>query len=174
LRGGIVGPGLLVPVLVAKFANPISLYRQTVIYAREGVELERAVLVNWVGAARALLRPLVYVIRRYVLAAAKLHADDTHKLNGAGPEAWLRHVLANRRAPRQSDRRLLALELCRAASLGLKNTPLPGGVMPSSINSTQSSRMVLTVRLRTHRGCITTQPPEVPTRLMHIFLPDLI
>jgi len=48
-----------------------------VIYAREGVELERALLANWVGAASALLRPLVDVIRRHVLAGRKLHADDT-------------------------------------------------------------------------------------------------
>ena len=74
---GIAGPGLLAHVLVAKFADHIPLYRQSVIYAREGVELERALLANWVGAASALLRPLVDVIRRHVLAGRKLHADDT-------------------------------------------------------------------------------------------------
>jgi len=74
---GIAGPGLLAHVLVAKFADHVPLYRQSVIYAREGVELERALLANWVGAASALLRPLVDVIRRHVLAGAKLHADDT-------------------------------------------------------------------------------------------------
>ncbi len=74
---GIAGPGLLAHILVAKFADHLPLYRQSVIYAREGVELERALLANWVGAASALLRPLVEAIRRYVLAGAKLHADDT-------------------------------------------------------------------------------------------------
>ena len=74
---GIAGPGLLAHVLVAKFADHLPLYRQSVIYAREGVELERALLANWVGAASALLRPLVDAIRRHVLAATKLHADDT-------------------------------------------------------------------------------------------------
>ncbi|WP_254679567.1 IS66 family transposase, partial [Janthinobacterium sp. HH106] len=74
---GIAGPGLLAHVLVTKFADHIPLYRQSVIYAREGVELERALLANWVGAASALLRPLVDAIRRHVLAGAKLHADDT-------------------------------------------------------------------------------------------------
>jgi transposase len=74
---GIAGPGLLAHVLVAKFADHLPLYRQSVIYAREGVELERALLANWVGAASALLRPLVDAIRRHVLAGAKLHADDT-------------------------------------------------------------------------------------------------
>ena len=74
---GIAGPGLLAHILVAKFADHLPLYRQSVIYAREGVELERALLANWVGAASALLRPLVEAIRRHVLAGAKLHADDT-------------------------------------------------------------------------------------------------
>jgi transposase len=74
---GIAGPGLLAHVLVAKFADHIPLYRRSVIYAREGVELERALLANWGGAASALLRPLVDVIRRHVLAGRKLHADVT-------------------------------------------------------------------------------------------------
>src|SRR5476651_1211982 len=77
IERGIPGPGLLAHVLVAKFADHLPLYRQSVIYAREGVELERALLANWVGAASALLRPLVDVIRRHVLAGRKLHADDT-------------------------------------------------------------------------------------------------
>jgi transposase len=74
---GIAGPGLLAHILVAKFSDHLPLYRQSVIYAREGVELERALLANWVGAATALLRPLVDAIRRHVLAGRKLHADDT-------------------------------------------------------------------------------------------------
>ena len=74
---GIAGPGLLAHILVAKFADHLPLHRQSVIYAREGVELERALLANWVGATSALLRPLVDAIRRHVLAGRKLHADDT-------------------------------------------------------------------------------------------------
>jgi transposase len=77
IERGIAGPGLLAHVLVAKFADHLPLYRQSVIYAREGVELDRALLANWVGAASALLRPLVDAIRKHVLAASKLHADDT-------------------------------------------------------------------------------------------------
>jgi transposase len=77
IERGIAGPGLLAHILVAKFADHLPLYRQSVIYAREGVELERGLLANWVGAASALLRPLVEAIRRHVLAASKLHADDT-------------------------------------------------------------------------------------------------
>lgn len=76
IERGIAGPVLLAHVLVAKFVDHLPLYRQSVIYAREGVDLDRALLVSWVAAASPLLRPLVEVIRRHVLARAKLHADD--------------------------------------------------------------------------------------------------
>jgi hypothetical protein len=76
IERGIAGPGLLAHILVAKFADHLPLYRQAVIYARDGVDLDRALLASWVGAASALLHPLVDAIRRHVLASAKLHADD--------------------------------------------------------------------------------------------------
>ncbi len=71
------GPGLLAHVLVAKYADHTPLYRQSEIYAREGVDLDRSTLAGWVGASSALLAPLVEAVRGHVLAAAKLHADDT-------------------------------------------------------------------------------------------------
>ena len=77
IERGLAGPGLLAHVLVAKFADHLPLYRQWVIFARDGVELDRALLASWVGAASSLLRPLVDAIRRHVLAGPKLHADDT-------------------------------------------------------------------------------------------------
>jgi len=77
IERGQAGPGLLAHVLVAKFADHLPLYRQSVIYAREGVELERSLLASWVGAAGTLLRPLLNALRRHVFSATKLHADDT-------------------------------------------------------------------------------------------------
>jgi hypothetical protein len=53
------------------------LYRQSEIYGRQGVELDRSTLAKWVGEASHLLEPLVEVLRRYVMAADKLHGDDT-------------------------------------------------------------------------------------------------
>jgi transposase len=74
---GLAGPGLLAHVLVAKYCDHLPLYRQSEIYAREGVELERSTLADWVGSSSALLEPLVEALRRHVLAGEKLHADDT-------------------------------------------------------------------------------------------------
>jgi len=74
---GVAGPGLLAHVLVSKYCDHLPLYRQSEIYAREGVELERSTLADWVGGTSALLTPLVEALRRHVMSATKLHADDT-------------------------------------------------------------------------------------------------
>ena len=73
---GMAGPGLLAHVLVAKYCDHLPLYRQSGIYAREGVELERSTLAGWVGQCNMLLRPLVAALQKHVLSGDKLHADD--------------------------------------------------------------------------------------------------
>lgn len=77
IERGLAGPGLLAHVLVSKYCDHLPLYRQSEIYARQGVELERSTLADWVGGCSRLLGPLVEALRRYVMAASKLHADDT-------------------------------------------------------------------------------------------------
>jgi transposase len=74
---GLAGAGLLAHVLVSKYCDHLPLYRQAQIYAREGVELERSTLADWVAGCFHLLDPLVDALARYVMAAEKLHADDT-------------------------------------------------------------------------------------------------
>ena len=77
IERGLAGPGLLAHVLVAKYCDHQPLYRQAEMYAREGVELERSTLADWVGGSSRLLEPLVEALRRHVMSAGKLHADDT-------------------------------------------------------------------------------------------------
>lgn len=77
IERGLAGPGLLAHVLVAKYCDHQPLYRQAEMYGREGVELERSTLADWVGGSSRLLEPLVEVLRRHVMSAHKLHADDT-------------------------------------------------------------------------------------------------
>ena len=76
---GLAGPGLLAHVLVSKYADHLPLYRQSAIYAREGVELPRSTLAEWVGGAHHLLRPLVAALRalraRDREAARRRHTD---------------------------------------------------------------------------------------------------
>jgi transposase len=74
---GLPGAALLAHVITAKFADHTPLYRQSQIFAREGVELDRSILARWVGEAAALLAPIAELLRRYVLDTKKLHGDDT-------------------------------------------------------------------------------------------------
>ena len=77
IERGLAGPSLLAHVIVSKFADHLPLYRQSEIYARQGVEISRSTLAGWVGGASDLLGPLVDAIQKHVLAGRKLHADDT-------------------------------------------------------------------------------------------------
>jgi transposase len=77
IERGIAGPGLLAHVLVSKYCDHLPLYRQSEIYARDGVELDRSTMAEWVGGCTRLLEPLVEALRRHVMSAEKLHADDT-------------------------------------------------------------------------------------------------
>jgi transposase len=77
IRRGRASPSLLAHVLVAKFADHLPLYRQSEIYERSGVELERSTLADWVGQCAGLLRPLIDALGRHVMAGECVHADDT-------------------------------------------------------------------------------------------------
>ena len=77
IERGLPTAGLLAQVIGAKYADHCPLYRQEGIYRRGGVELPRAMLASWVAEAASLLDPLVGALERYVMAASKLHADDT-------------------------------------------------------------------------------------------------
>ena len=81
------GPGLLAHVLVSKYGDHLPLYRQSQIFTREGIELDRSTLADWVGKATALLEPLADAIGRYVLGGRAIFADDTPiKLQAQGED----------------------------------------------------------------------------------------
>ncbi len=73
---GLAGPALLAHVLVSKYTDHLPLYRQSEIYAREGVDLPRSTLADWVGQTSSLLRPLYDALAEHVLGGRTLHADD--------------------------------------------------------------------------------------------------
>jgi transposase len=77
IERGRPGPGLLAHVAVSKFADGLPLHRQSEIYARQGVDLDRSTMADWMGSVAALLRPLVEAVRQHVCAGPVLHADDT-------------------------------------------------------------------------------------------------
>ena len=77
IERGRPGPGLLAHVLVSKYADHLPLYRQSQIYAREGIDLDRSTMADWVGRSTALLEPLADAIGRIVRRGDALFADDT-------------------------------------------------------------------------------------------------
>ena len=74
---GFAGPSLLAMLLVGKFGDHLPLNRQSAAFAREGVELDVSRLADWVGGCVAALDPILAELRRHVLAAERLHVDDT-------------------------------------------------------------------------------------------------
>ena len=74
---GLASPGLLAHVLVAKYCDHLPLYRQSQIFARHGVDIDRSTLANWVGGACWWLEPLQARLAAHVFGSTKLFADDT-------------------------------------------------------------------------------------------------
>lgn len=74
---GLPGPALLAHIATSKFAYHIPFYRQSVMYARDGVEIEPGTMGHWLGSVTWLLSPLVDAVRRHALGGAKVHGDDT-------------------------------------------------------------------------------------------------
>jgi transposase len=74
---GWAGPNLLATILFEKFGQHQPLNRQAERYAKEGVDLSLSTLADQVGACATALQPIHDLIRAHVLAAGRLHGDDT-------------------------------------------------------------------------------------------------
>jgi transposase len=71
------GPRLLAHIAVSKFCDHLPLYRQSEIYGRQEVDLDRATMAEWLGRLAFLLGPLAERVGEHVRAGESLHADDT-------------------------------------------------------------------------------------------------
>ena len=77
IERGRPGPGLLAHVLIGKYDDHLPLYRQSEIYAREGMDLDRSTLCGWVGKMAFHLAPVAEAIARHVRDGVAIHVDDT-------------------------------------------------------------------------------------------------
>jgi transposase len=77
IAGGLATPALLAQVITAKYCDHTPLYRQSQIFARHGIDLERSTLADWVGGACWWLDALHEELRKNVVASTHLFADDT-------------------------------------------------------------------------------------------------
>jgi transposase len=77
IEGGLPTEATVAQVLVSKYADHLPLYRQAQIYARQGINLDRSTLADWVGRAAFLLRPVHERLLDKLKASTKLFADET-------------------------------------------------------------------------------------------------
>jgi transposase len=77
IDGGMATEALVAQVLIGKYGDHLPLYRQSQIFARQGIELDRSTLCNWVGRACWWLAPLHELMLSTVLSSPKVFADDT-------------------------------------------------------------------------------------------------
>ncbi|EKL33347.1 transposase IS66 family protein [Vibrio cholerae HE-40] len=77
IKKGLASAALLTQVVVDKYLDHQPLYRQAERMEREGIDVERSTLADWVGQTGALLTPLADAIGRHVKAGLHVHADDT-------------------------------------------------------------------------------------------------
>lgn len=77
VEGGLPTEALVAQVVVSKYADHCPLYRQAGIYARQGIQLDRATLADWVGRAAWFLTPVYERLRTELMASPKLFADET-------------------------------------------------------------------------------------------------
>ena len=77
IEGGIPTEATVAQVLVLKYADHLPLYRQAQIYKRQGIDLDRSTLADWVGRVAWHLRPLHQRLLGQLKTSSKLFADET-------------------------------------------------------------------------------------------------
>ena len=77
IESALPSEGLIAHILVSKYADYLPLYRQSQIYARSGLDLDRSTLSDWCGKAAFHLRPIVECMADQMKSASHLLMDET-------------------------------------------------------------------------------------------------
>jgi len=77
IEKGLPGPGLLAQVAVSKYGDHLPLHRQEEIFQRQGVELPRQTMCDWMRAGAELVSPLYELMKQRALGSKALQTDDT-------------------------------------------------------------------------------------------------
>src|SRR5690554_743824 len=77
IAGGIPTEAVLAQVAVSKYADGLPLYRQEEIYARDGVELDRSLMAQWMGRLSFELEPLAHHVLKTIKQGERIFADET-------------------------------------------------------------------------------------------------
>lgn len=77
IEGGLPTEATVASVIVSKYADHLPLYRQSQIYARQGVDIDRSTLAGWVGKAAYELKPVYDCLMANLKQSTKLFMDET-------------------------------------------------------------------------------------------------
>ena len=78
MKHSLASPSTVADVMTKKYVDGVPLARQEKIWARQGVELSRATMANWViRCAQSWLKPLYKHMKRQLLEQSVIHADET-------------------------------------------------------------------------------------------------
>src|SRR5271165_1890228 len=77
IEKGLPGPGLMAHVITNKYADHLPLYRQEGILERQGVEISRSTMCDWMATAAELLQPIVTLMMTKILQSRVVQNDDT-------------------------------------------------------------------------------------------------
>jgi len=77
VEAGLPTEALLAQVAVSKYADGLPLYRQEAIYARDGVELSRSLMAQWMGAVGFHFEPLAAFVMGRIREGERIFADET-------------------------------------------------------------------------------------------------
>jgi len=77
IEGGMPTEATIASVIVSKYADHLPLYRQSQIYARQGVDIDRSTLAFWVGKAAHELKPVHDALLAHLKRSPKLFMDET-------------------------------------------------------------------------------------------------
>ena len=83
IEKGLPGTGLLAHVVTSKLADHLPLYRLEGIFKRNGVELARSTMCDWMSTCAELLGPIVREMVRRILSSKVIGSDDPG--DGPGP-----------------------------------------------------------------------------------------
>jgi transposase len=77
IEKGLPGPGLLAHVAVSKYGDHLPLNRQEEIFQRQGVDLPRQTMADWMRAGADLASPLYELMKQQVVGSKAIQTDDT-------------------------------------------------------------------------------------------------
>jgi transposase len=104
VEGGMPTEAMVAHVVISKYLDHLPLYRQAQIYSRQGIDLDRSTLANWVGRAAWWLEPIHARLMAEITGSAKIFADDTPVPvldPGRGP--WARRTISGPARPEGAD-----------------------------------------------------------------------